>query len=69
MTRYWYLVGSETNRTAYSGSEVGEAMAAFTTAVLDGDEYVTFEALREPKETGNTNVRVCEINRKTTIRQ
>lgn len=50
MIEYWYLVGSEANRTAYSGHNVADAMAAFTQAILDGDEYVTLEALREPKK-------------------
>lgn len=45
--RYWYLVGTDSNRTLYSGTDVADAMAAFTSGILDKDEYVILEALLE----------------------
>jgi hypothetical protein len=47
---YWYLVQSENNRrwkNWYKGHNVADAMAAYTTAILDGDEYVMLESLRQ----------------------
>lgn len=48
---YWYLVESEDNKhwkKWYDGHIVADAIAAYTTAILDGDEYVMLESLRVP---------------------
>jgi len=46
---YWYLVESENKKhwkKWYEGHIVADAIAAYTTAILDGDEYVMLESLR-----------------------
>jgi len=48
---YWYLVGTSEQHTLYSGHDAADAMAAWTSGILDGDEYVTLEALHEPAAT------------------
>jgi len=50
---YWYLVESENNKNWkrwYEGHIVIDAIAAYTTAILDGDEYVMLESLRMPTD-------------------
>ena len=50
--QYWYLVESENNKhwkKWYDGHNAADAMAAYTAAILDGEEYVMLESLR----TGN----------------
>ena len=47
---YWFLVESETDKKwkhRYKGHNVADAMAAYTAAILDGEEYVMLESLRE----------------------
>lgn len=49
---YWYIVdtaGPNGVRTRYSGKNAADAMVAFATAILDGKEYVTLEAMREQR--------------------
>jgi hypothetical protein len=49
--RYWYLVESENGRQWkhwYKGENAADAMAAYTAAILDGNEYVMLESLRMP---------------------
>ena len=46
---YWYLVESENEKhwkRWYAGHIVADAIAAYTTAILDGDEYIMLESLR-----------------------
>ena len=48
---YWYLVESENKKhwkNWYKGHIVADAIAAYTAAILDGDEYVMLESLRMP---------------------
>ena len=48
---YWYLVESDTSnrwKRWYAGHIVADAIAAYTTAILDGAEYVMLESLRMP---------------------
>lgn len=47
---YWYLVEAETDKQwkkLYDGHAIADAMAAYTAAILDGEEYVMLESLRE----------------------
>ena len=49
--RYWYLVESETGsdwKVWYKGLVTADAVAAYTAAILNGDEYVMMESLRMP---------------------
>jgi hypothetical protein len=49
--QYWYLVESENEnrwKVWYKGLVLADAVAAYTAAILDGDEYVMIEALRTP---------------------
>jgi hypothetical protein len=50
--QYWYLVESETAKNwkkRYDGHVIADAMAAYTAAILDGEEYVMLESLRMPE--------------------
>jgi hypothetical protein len=49
--RYWYLVESENEnrwKEWYKGLVLADAVAAYTAAILEGDEYVMIESLRMP---------------------
>jgi uncharacterized protein (DUF736 family) len=50
--RYWYHVSGDKLPSLYQGHDAADAMAAWSKAVGDGEEYVTLEALREPELTG-----------------
>ena len=47
---YRYLVevrrSGDVTRRLYDGTDAADAMAAWSTAITDGGEYVTLEALR-----------------------
>jgi hypothetical protein len=55
--KYWYRVDADKGvalegsyRKLYAGHDVADAIAAWSKAVSDGEEYVMLEALREHQQ-------------------